>query len=379
MIKSLLKFLPSFLCAVNIHATGYSPDVLVSGLLPSSRECTYPRKEQYGAAYISASFIFWQAKQGKMDFAAKNEGPDKPVTGVKNLNMEIITPDFSWNAGAKVILGYNLPSDDMDLQAKWTFAKGGFTHIKKNVFSENNIPGEGVIPLWYFPFLRNISTTTDPRYQHGAGDWKLRLNSIDLDWGKGFLPIESLKVRLAAGIKVAFIRQLYKVEYNRGNDVTADNQLVQLVASNLVLKNDSAGIGPRFGVESRWKLFWGFSLIGDGAFSLVYDYFDVNRDQVDLIYNYATESLDSHFAKLHDSFSKIQPVLEISLGLDWGMCLSIKNHESYFGVTIAYDTQYWWAQNQMQRVISSAFVGDLFNNKGDLQLQGLTMSARFDF
>ena len=89
MIKSLLKFLPSFLCAVNIHATGYSPDVLVSGLLPSSRECTYPRKEQYGAAYISASFIFWQAKQGKMDFAAKNEGPDKPVTGVKNLNMEI--------------------------------------------------------------------------------------------------------------------------------------------------------------------------------------------------------------------------------------------------------------------------------------------------
>lgn len=379
-MKVYTHLIITFIVAVcSIFATEFSPKALKEGTLPSSRQCLYPAKIKRGAPYLSASFLFWQAKQGQMEYAAKNIRPDTPVTGVKNLNLEIITPDFSWNSGAKVLFGYQLPSDGLDIQARWTYSKGGFTNIKKRVFSEINIPGEGVIPLWFFQFLRGINNSSNPRYKESNGDWKLRLNAIDLEWGRYFFIYPELKLRLSAGVKIPWLRQTYKVEYITGNSVSTADNTFELVNSDFVLKNNNAGIGPRIGVNSRWNLCWGFSLIGDGSLSLVYNYFGVNRDQTDLIFNQNSGSLDSHFSKLSDSFGKIQPILELTLGLDWGYCLSIRNRENYLGFSIGYDIQYWWGQNQMRRVISSTFFGDNFNNIGDLQLQGLTASARFDF
>jgi Legionella pneumophila major outer membrane protein precursor len=348
------------------------------GELCSARPCVNVENYNCGSFFASASFIFWQTKQGNMAFAAKNEGAKESLNNLTTLNFELITPDFIWRAGAKAVLGYNLPIGGIDIQAKWTYLPAAFTHIKKNVFSTIDVTGQGIIPLWYYQFLRDV--TTSPRYEHANGDWNMRFNTVDLEWGRASYLKPKVKLRTHAGIKIAWINQTYKVEYNRGNLITGPNgNNFQLISSNFVLKNNSAGIGPRLGVNSRWKLCWGFSLIGDGAFSLVYDYFRVSKDQNDLVFDNNLGQILPFTAVLSENFSKFQPVLEICLGIDWGTCFRICNRRNYFGLTISYDTQYWWSQNQMRRLVNSVSSGDTFINNGDLQPHGLTASARFDF
>lgn len=373
---SFKNFLFTTCCFFSLNCQNHISKFNCGRLCPA-RPCLTTENCYTGAPFASASFLFWQIKQGNMEFAAKNEGAKTPLPNLTTLNFESITPDFLWKAGIKVILGYYLPKTSMDVQAKWTYVKGGFTRKKKNIFSTTDVFGQGIIPLWYYQFLRNVDTS--PRYEHANGDWKARVCSIDLECGRYSYLKPKIKVRPHAGVKIAWIKQTYKVEYNRGNLISGNGSSFQLLSSNFVFKNNSAGIGPRVGIDSRWKLCWGFSLIGDGAFSLVYDYFRVSKDQNDFIFNNNSGELTTPTAILLEKFSKFQPILEIGLGIDWGTCFCICNRTNYFGLTIAYDTQYWWSQNQMRRLINTVSSGDTFINNGDMQPHGLTASARFDF
>ncbi len=372
-VKSLV--LISF-CIFSLNAKKHSYN-FECGVLCPAMPCFNTDNCCYGSPFASASVLFWQTKQGNMDFAAKNEGAKNPQPHLTALNFEIITPDFIWKTGVKVRLGYHIPVDGIDVQSKWTYFTGGFTRKKKNVFSTVDVAGQGIIPLWYYQFLRNVDVS--PRYEYASGNWQMSFNSIDLEFGRYSYLKPKVKIRPHAGMKIAWINQTYKVEYERGNLVTGSGGSFQLISSNFVMKNNSAGVGPRVGVDSRWKLCWGFSLIGDGAFSLIYDYFRVSKDQIDFIFDNTQGELLSPTAFLSEKFSKFQPVLEIGLGIDWGTCFCLCNRKNYIGFTLAYDTQYWWSQNQMRRLVNTVSSGDTLVNNGDMQPHGLSVSARFDF
>lgn len=348
-----------------------SPQALFYSLLASAYWTLNLPSE---AGYITLSFLFWQAKEGQLEYAAKNDS-FAPLANVVPLDAKVFVPDFAWRPGLKICAGYNLPYDHWDLNARWTYYQGKFTNIKKVVDSGISPPDMGLIPLWSYYFFEQTATDS-PRYRHASGDWNLDFNSVDLENGRSFYIERYLTMRLYTGLKGSWITQYYKVRYLFGNTITPIN--VRLDESFISFKNDSWGLGPLFGIDTKWRLIGGWSLIANSSLSMLYSFFSLRRDQIDNTTDLATGGLNANTLELDDRFSQLKPVIHIALGTDWGTCFG-KNNPVFLGFTLGYELQYWWGQNQLRRFADDVSTAKNYNNNGDLMLQGLTASAKLEF
>lgn len=333
-----------------------------------------------GDVFVSASFLLWQAKLWGLEFATKSFLPNVPGSTAQTFQEKLYVPDFAWKPGLRLILGGHLPYDRWDVRVGWTLYKDECTSLKKRFGSVIAPDGIGLIPLWQYPFLQIAGDNTgNPlRYSAATGNWKMIFNSFDLELGRSFYPDRSLPVRLKIGAKAATIRQKYQAKYGDGTTVLAtlpqggDPSLFQYISSQFRVRTRQWGIGPRVGLASDWLMFYGVSLIGNGAFSILCSFFDVDSKYDDLI----QPSPGQTKMKLKEHFHELTPVCEAMLGLDWGMCF--KNN-MYLGLQLGYEWQYWWSQNHARRNYVQTLPGETIDMRGELQMQGLNGAIKLDF
>lgn len=333
-----------------------------------------------GSYTISASFIFWQAKLWGLEFAGKSFIPNTPGTSLQTFNQKLFVPDFAWKPGVKVNLGINLPYDGWDLWAGWTYYREECTSLKKN-FDQVTVPaGIGLMPLWHYPFVQIAGGNTgNPlRYKDASGNWEMHFNSFDLQLGRYFFPEQSIPIRMNMGVKGAYIRQFYHADYGNGTTILATAPtsdlptLLQFLSSRFQVKTDQWGLGPRLGLESRWNVWRGFNLIGNGAFSVLCSFFDLHTRYNDVI----LPSPGPVSMTMDENFHELTPVCEAMLGLDWGTCFS---NNTFFGISIGYEWQYWWSVNHARRHYVQTLPGESFDMRGELQMQGLNAAVKCDF
>ncbi len=372
-----------FLAAASPLLAGF--DCYRSPLAPA-RPCPYPEKDEKGAPKIKASALVWQSKMEGLEFASKSLIPADPASTVQSFREKLFVPDFAWNPGFKLAAGANLPYDGWDTLARYTYYHGDLTDLKKTFDSQIGPTGLGIVPLWHYPFIEISTSVISPplRFRNAAGNWKLNFNSMDFEFGREFFALPSLPVRMHLGAKAAWTTQLYSASYSGGTQFTgilaapADVSLVYL-ESKMVSASHAWGLGPRAGVDSKWNMGWGLSLIADAALSLLYTYTKVTTKFDDLLQNLTAGGLLGPHMQMKEKVKEVIPALEASLGFDWGRCFCCTGRPIYFGATVAYEVQYWWSQNHMRRNYPYKAPANLWDSRGALQMQGLTATLRWDY
>ena len=380
-MRTLFCFLliATSLCAFEKHKKPtHPPPSPEHALLAPARSAAYPAKDARGAPYASASGILWQSKLWGLEFAAKDFVPANVTSSLATFDEKLFIPDFAWQPGFKVDFGYQLPKDGWDLNSQWTYYHGEFTDLKKDFDSQTAPQGIGIIPLWYYPFQDVLSSPPVPvRYARAHAGWKLNFNAIDLDLGRLFFVSRSLPLRITIGAKGNWINQTYTAHYRGGliEDVLipdVDTSLNSLFS----YQQQSWGLGPRTSFQSKWPIGMGFSLIGNGAFSLLYSTFHsvtrFNNTQL------SSSGPVSFSLRRKETLRLLAPALEAQLGFDWGMSFGTINPWS-LDLLLSYEWQYFWSQNHARRNYSSISQGATFDSRGDLQMHGLTTTIRCDF
>lgn len=321
--------------------------------------------------YVDFYLLVWQSKESSLEYASKND-----ITSPSQANFAqkqyVVIPDFGWRPGFKFDVGYAFEEDNWDIKTLWTFYHGEFTHVKKHANESTATNNGGIIPLHFISSFRN-TIYPSPRYNHATGDWYMYFNSIDGELARNFFVRKNLSTRLLFGIKGAWIKQNYMVEYDEGNTISEGTTTIRLVNNHANFKNLFWGMGPRIGFESKCLLKWGFKLFANTSASTLLSHFQVKRKQHDRRYNNAT--YEDIPIKVKDDFYSIKPNVQVVLGFEWSRCF----RQSFFAASLGYEMQYFWGINQMMRTAPTSIAALFYSNRGDLQLHGLTAGLKYDF
>ena len=152
----------------------------------------------------------------------------------------------------------------------------------------------------------------------------------------------------------------------------------ETLSTDLKALSDFMGAGFRFGLDGRFDFCWNFSLFGLASYSLLYGRFNTDFHEFasggdghgDTVSNLLIADADDKF---HMGISSLQ----LSLGLQWNRPFCYDRYR--FGLHLAWEQNMWFQLNQMNHFLHKLDEGILFQENGNLSLQGLSFGARIDF
>lgn len=330
--------------------------------LPTEKKCFFAGYNAPASIAIScgwdvslfASFLYWEAFQDGMSPASVR--PTFNAGGFPTLTGAIAAPHFSYQPGFKVGLGFNTNYDDWTGWLEYTWFHQRVTGSSSPPQTIAQEPGSWEVSHW-FGTLDGFGVAGEPI----ETSWTMNLDLVDAMLKRPYYQGTQLTISPYAGLRTLFLRQRYVIDL-----------LEPTGAAFSINQSHSAAIGPHLGVTGHWFLAKGFRFEGQAAGSLLYTHYSkisaryFSRDSTNL-------SLPLYGAVYN--VNKVRPVAELGLGLGWGTYLSSQRY--FFDLSLRYDFMYMWKQNVMRHMLSSFEGND--NDTGDLTLNGLTLTAAFDF
>ncbi len=304
---------------------------------------------------VFASFIFWTAKEAGADCWAE------VITTHGSASSNILKSiPFNWDPGFKVGIGYKQPEWDIQTYYTWFYTLG-----KDSVSS---LPGSVLSTFLGNFYIDNEqgSGINGPPYQKASIDWSIRFHMFDCELARLFLISESLTLRPFFGAKGGWIHQAIHTKW-----YNPDLSAIQFLGSpdysvgTEKLNNNFWGIGPQFGVHTKWLLLTkqkqSFYLLSDLSGAIMWGHWSFG----DIFENSIQQKTVIDFAPLNYGASMIRSFL----GCGWETCFS---NQSSLSLKLGYETQFWLNQLQFY-----SFVAGRFANA--LTLQGGTFALLFDY
>ena len=252
-----------------------TPTPAMGADVPDQRGVTYdagPRVCDGANIFITADFLFWNAREDGLGYALTGSVNANATASVSSRG-SVRHPDWEWDPGFKVGLGWNTMQDGWDLFAEYTWQRfNGSTDRVTNPTDPNNqlvniwgMGGAGIGNATNLPPNQSIETA--------SGKWDLHFNVIDLELGRNYYIGRWLKLRPHFGLKGTWQDQYYKVRYTQidspAQGSTTEWQMDQ--------EQCQWAVGLRTGVDTSWQFTRSFSLFGNWALSPLYTSFDVTR------------------------------------------------------------------------------------------------------
>ncbi|NGX45310.1 MAG: hypothetical protein K940chlam2_00456, partial [Chlamydiae bacterium] len=243
--------------------------------------------------FVTAEFIYWITREDNLAFA-KTE--DKRFTGEKTTTE---LPDFRFEPGFKVGLGYFSDCDGWDLYLKYTWLRTRNTNA--SISGKDNLEVEDY--LWatntYFG-LGNFIISKE------SFDWEHDFNVIDLTLGRNFYVSHCLALHPRIGLKGSWQAQ-------RATAKTEEFfvNILQFTHSEGKHTNDYGGVGATLGLNTTWEFSQCFALIGDFALSGLWGKF-TNTSKVTLTFNHTDEQIVPYNTGF--DFFTLKHVFEFLLG-----------------------------------------------------------------
>lgn len=317
-----------------------------------------PRVDHGIDAFITGSFIYWTARTDNLAYIKTGVG--SPATNVGKGSAKY--PDWDWNPGFKAGIGLNLPHDEWDVYAEYTWFYSSA--------SDTTDGGEnGMMPTWDIASI-NPLLQTPQSITRARGAWDIHFYSIDVSLGRNYFISRFLTLRPFIGFKGGWIDENYKVRYALSNGSTN---------TTLQMKNDQDywGLGLRSGLETSWHYDANWSLYGDLALAALWSQYELTRrDTREDTRNAGGANnppLNTVITEYHsdNNFHTIKGVLEFGIGLrgEWWFF----ENRYHFLIQAGWEEQLWINHNQFEKRYF------LNANYGDLILQGLSIKLRFDF
>lgn len=304
--------------------------------------------------FLSGSFIYWQPRQENMELGIVSDLTDSNDI----VNGKYVDLNFRYKPGFKVGLGMNFDYDQWDTFIEYTWFRSTET-VRKNL-NPNNTEIH-LIPAWQFPAFLN------PTYSSGSEKWKLRMDLIDWDLARNCFVGKKLCLRPFIGLRGAIIDQKVTVDYV---NTTAAALLIS-PSTYVHQKSHSWGIGPRVGIGSNWNLGAGYRLFGNGEFDVLFTQYNLRTVQA------AIDSDDSTYSLKQNNVNYLRTHVDLKLGLGWGSYFA--KNKWHIDLAADYGFQVFFNQNMFRSVLSTDVVSKSILPNGNLYIQGLTATARFDF
>ena len=331
---------------------------------------------------LTGDFLYWQAQEDGLS-------PVNQVTTVGTTSTNISTKskkknlNFRWSPGFRVGAGARFGDDGWDLYTNWTRF---YTHANKNV----KVPVPAAIALLP-PFgpstflteswLEGLLGTPFQAHAH----WKLRYNTVDLEFGRHFFLSKRLSVRPHFGLRGAFINQRYRINYNA---VELANATVTAVPNtNMRARNNFNGVGIRLGSDIQWHFSKHWNLLAALSASLIEGRFDLKQN-FQTVRGGETSAITGPFT-YKNSFWSMRTNLEESFGLQWETFFNCD--KMHVAVSALYEFGQWFQQNELSSIRfdqipalntgSGAFgaIDTDTEKHGNLNLQGATVRVEFKF
>ncbi len=356
---------------------------------------------------ISTAGFYWNAHQDGMEYAIDNhvKNPNQEIDSLSAFKVIIIddmeeipddildsdsviqhlnnlidgeyeTPDFKWDFGFKIDLGYNSTCDGWDFGVVWTWYRGKANDHIEAEFDDNHT----LLPLWsvFSPSSGSIVYATDIETH-----WKFQLNLVDIELGRQYWTSKYLSFRPFIGLRIAYLEQNFEIQHKGGSwsailDAPAFNNEVDL-------DNDFKGVGIRTGFDTVWNFGCGWGLYGNLAASIVYGRFSLDHDE----YNRKASSPHEKIKILEteESFHASRAMFDLALGIQWASLFC--DCQYGFTVQLGFEQHLFFHQNQLWRVnrigdVENVLPNDtgenvFFQRRGTLDTGGWTLKVQFQF
>ncbi len=289
------------------------------------------------AFYFTGAALWWEGSNVDLvaGFHEKTKERKRKVNG--DLRTILLKPEFNW--GFRVGVGYQMPFDDWELALDWTRIHEQFNARERSKHHEH---------------LRLDLEDADlsPKSIHGHA--RIKIDYLDLALRREFLVTRFLGLKPQVGLRSLWLREHNHIDYS----VKRENP-------HFKTKNNFWGIGPKFGLDTRWMLGWGFSIYGDMSLDLLYGRFKLEN-------KVNTDQKKHHIeAELESSPRTILPMTDLSLGLQWDRLYSDNNYHLNFFIGWEHHVFFQAGQTDVAQVAD--------RNNANFTTSGLTFGGRFDF
>src|SRR5579862_9094699 len=319
------------------HHTGNSPALLAPG------------------PYFQVDHLFWQARETGLPYAILANQP--LILEVLPRQLTIKEPDFEWDFGFRLGIGYGLKRDGWDFFSQWT----RFVTDAHDNGSISPSSSKFFLPIWAhpdfnFPAFDHITET--------EAHWMLQFNAIDAGLGRSFYISKYFVVRPFIGPSSVWIDQHYHIEYEKPPILARGHERTD----HIHLKNAFFGIGARVGCELRFHFTKALSLLTRSAGAIYAWRFEVTRKE-----KFETILLGPQTYDVDQTIHAGRAATSLEMGFCWEHAM---HNNRYVRVELCYDVHYFFKQNQMERVISKIMNPSLtfLSDQGDLSLHGGSFS-----
>lgn len=347
---------------------GVGPDMMIT-----------PNANHTNTVFFSGEALFWWAKEGGLEFAVQDASYIDNGSVIQNGKM--LEPDPGWNAGFRLGLGYVFHRDGWDLDLWWTNYENGQGDDDCDDCCENSLSPS--MAIW-------TGLRTDGNNIVAANfdtKWRVNLNVLDLELGRGFMTSKWLELRPFVGVRGAWTNERYKINYYDLSHVasTTPGQSIAVADDFVSMKNKWWGVGPRAGLNSRWGFGWGFSLYGNAAISLLYGKFNVTHTEtatgtLTSALGDVTPFADENILNYKDGWETGRAVTDLALGVMWEH--DFRNNWG-IGFNVGWEQHLFFNANQFWKVSRTGgpdgFTQGFSHERGDLSFQGVSLGANIYF
>jgi hypothetical protein len=362
MIKKLWIFTLSFIG----FTVGYAKEkpipydqghAILENQFPSGYNQQAGIKVDGSNAFISGSFIYWQAMEGGLELG---ELYVDPAVILKQFS-SYIEMNFKYKPGFKVIIGKSIGHDNWLASVEYTWLH--FSEVTSVAVTE---------PSYYISTAWTRDISLDSHFIYSTAQWKLRYDMIDLELTRPCYTGTNMTLKPFISIRGGLIKQFYNISY----DIQLNSGKFWI--TDLVEKTWL--VGPRFGMDFDWIFINYFRLIGNAAMSLFYQHFKTvgyNLTYSEVFGNKVVWNVDNRTGQF-------TPNIEGAIGLGCGSYFG-QNNRWHFDLSALYEVHYFFDQNKMQRaaytnlVTSDDAASAPFIPARNLMMHGLTITARVDF
>ncbi len=349
MALALIGSAIPFCVQADLATSSKSPSLDQGGVIKTNQmPAGYNHSAAYNLAdgwdvYLSASFIYWNAQQENMEIGY--------ASNANHTSLKALYAKTEYKPGFKVGIGIDMPGmDDWNLYAEYTW----FNH-------HTHASHSGTILPVLANFLDQGVTSPVAEASSVSAAWKIDLNILDGMLQRPFYEGRKLILNAGFGLRAMWLEQKLDVSYPHYE--YADIMLGSGFANGHC---DSWALGPRISLDTNWLLGMGFRIVGKAAASVLYTRYTTLNGTSNL-----NENLITRRVKASDDYNQLRAITETSLGLSWGSYCC--DRQFHFDLAASYDFNIYWSQNELYMVHQQD------GAPGSLTLQGLNITARFDF
>ena len=291
--------------------------------------------------YTDVSFLYWMPMEDNLEPAIRLSSSD--ITASKGT---VIDFDFQYKPAFKVAMGFETEYDNWDFFAEYTRLR---SFMKTN--SSTNT-GQSLSPILLMPQI-----TGDTTYSFVDEKWRLTLDFLDIALSRSYFSGEHLTFCYFYGARGAWIYQNLSQQFSNPTAIVNSSSTTYSWAA-----------GPRVGLNGHWNATQKGRLYGNGAADLLFTRYDARREE--------SSNSNPGYRFREGSINTLRAHLELELGIGWGS--HFWDNKWHFDLSAGYGFQVFFNQNMFRAFYNSdSFAGE--SPCGNLYIQGLNVTARFDF